>query len=142
MTVTNAVVAEARRWLGTPFRHQGRRRGVGCDCLGLVLGIWEAVYGQSLPAPADYPLDWAGWDGGDPLAEAVRLRFGERVERLPAQGDLLLFRWGDRGPARHCAIVVEPSRMIHAVEGRGVLCSPLGRHWRAAIAGVFSFPPL
>ncbi len=28
-------------WLGTPYRHQGRRKGVGCDCLGLVLGVWR-----------------------------------------------------------------------------------------------------
>ncbi|MFZ1680734.1 MAG: peptidase P60, partial [Rhizobiaceae bacterium] len=32
------VVAEAERWIGTPYRHQGSTRGVGCDCLGLVLG--------------------------------------------------------------------------------------------------------
>jgi cell wall-associated NlpC family hydrolase len=25
-----AVIAEAMTWLGTPYRHQGSRKGVGC----------------------------------------------------------------------------------------------------------------
>ena len=33
------VVRLARTWLGTPFHHQGRVRGVGVDCVGLVIGV-------------------------------------------------------------------------------------------------------
>lgn len=29
----------ARKWLGTPFKHQGRSRGIGVDCAGLAIGI-------------------------------------------------------------------------------------------------------
>ena len=52
-SVADAVVGEALTWLGTPYRHQGLRKGVGCDCLGLVLGVWRAVYGVApeLPGP-------------------------------------------------------------------------------------------
>jgi len=42
------IVAEARRWIGTPYRHQASLIGVGCDCLGLVRGIWRAVVGRDL----------------------------------------------------------------------------------------------
>jgi len=34
-----AVVAEARKWLGTPFRHQGRSREHGVDCIGLIMQV-------------------------------------------------------------------------------------------------------
>ena len=34
-----AVVAAARAWLGTPFQHQARVKGVGVDCIGLVIGV-------------------------------------------------------------------------------------------------------
>jgi cell wall-associated NlpC family hydrolase len=48
-----AVIAEAMTWLGTPYRHQGSRKGVGCDCLGLVRGVWrhctEKLPGHALP---------------------------------------------------------------------------------------------
>lgn len=40
-----AIVAEARAWLGTPYRHQASLKGVGADCLGLVRGVWRAVVG-------------------------------------------------------------------------------------------------
>lgn len=37
------IVAETRDWIGTPYRHQASLKGVGCDCLGLVRGVWRAV---------------------------------------------------------------------------------------------------
>lgn len=46
------ALAEARKWIGTPYHHQASRAGVGCDCLGLVSGVWRALYGdepQTLP---------------------------------------------------------------------------------------------
>ena len=33
------IVQSARSWLGTPFHAQGRAKGIGCDCLGLLMGI-------------------------------------------------------------------------------------------------------
>ena len=37
-----AILAECRAWIGTPYRHQASVKGVGCDCLGLLRGIWRA----------------------------------------------------------------------------------------------------
>ena len=45
MKASEAALVEARRWLGTPYRHQASRMGVGCDCLGLVRGVWRSLYG-------------------------------------------------------------------------------------------------
>lgn len=39
MTTRAEVVAEARSWIGTPFQHQQRLKGVGVDCAGLVIGV-------------------------------------------------------------------------------------------------------
>ena len=44
----------ARGWLGTPYRHQGSLKGVGCDCLGLVRGIWRELYGEEPETPGAY----------------------------------------------------------------------------------------
>lgn len=35
----NAIVDTARQWIGTPWHHQGRVKGVGVDCVGLVLCV-------------------------------------------------------------------------------------------------------
>ena len=40
-----AIVAEARGWIGTPYRHQASLKGVGADCIGLVRGVWRAFHG-------------------------------------------------------------------------------------------------
>jgi len=33
------VVAAARSWIGTPFHHRARLKGVGVDCSGLIVGV-------------------------------------------------------------------------------------------------------
>jgi branched-chain amino acid transport system ATP-binding protein len=75
-----ALVAEARCWLGTPFRHQGRIRGQGVDCIGLVLEPARAL-GLTDYRPGAYSrLPDAGttpFAGG----EITRLPAHERVRR-------------------------------------------------------------
>jgi cell wall-associated NlpC family hydrolase len=33
------IVDTARGWLGVPYRHQGRRKDKGVDCVGLIIGV-------------------------------------------------------------------------------------------------------
>ena len=47
------VVAAAQTWIGTPYRHQAARKGVGCDCLGLVRGVWREIYGREPELPPE-----------------------------------------------------------------------------------------
>lgn len=39
MVTREQIVTEAREWLGTPWRHQRRSKGVAADCAGLVVGV-------------------------------------------------------------------------------------------------------
>jgi len=38
-----AIAAEARTWLGTPYAHGQRLKGVGADCAGVPLEVYAAV---------------------------------------------------------------------------------------------------
>ncbi len=136
------IVTAALGWLGTPYRHQGARKGVGCDCLGLVRGVWREVYGAETEAPGPYAADWAETDEGDPLMAAARRHCREKAERSVAAGDLLLFRIRPRLPARHCGIALAPDRFLHAYQGHAVVSSLLDPHWRRRLCGTFSFPDL
>lgn len=136
-----AVVRAATGWLGTPYRHQASRKGVGCDCLGLVLGVWRELYGEVPEQPGPYAPDWAAGGAGDPLLEAARRHCLAKAGR-PEAGDLVLFAWKRGLPARHAGIMVAPDRFIHAYEGHAVLISALVPQWRRRIAGIFAFPPL
>lgn len=37
------VIAEAREWIGTPFKLQAAIKNVGCDCVGLIIGVGKQV---------------------------------------------------------------------------------------------------
>ena len=138
--VAEAAVGEALSWLGTPYRHQGLRKGVGCDCIGLVMGVWRAVYGVEPELPGPYAPDWAEAEGGERLLKAVRRHFREKPAGDMAAGDLLLFRWRPHLPAKHAGIVVGADRFVHAYEGMAVSLSALVPQWRKRVAGVFAFP--
>ncbi|WP_062208210.1 NlpC/P60 family protein [Aureimonas sp. AU12] len=139
------VLAAARDFLGTPYRHQGSRRGVGCDCLGLVRGIWRELYGTEPERPGAYAADWAETGGGDPLMAAAHRHFAELPVAEAHPGDLVLFRWRAGGAAKHCGVLDEPgdgggARLIHAYEGAAVVSSPLTPGWAGRIAAAYRFP--
>ena len=133
------VVAEARLWLGTPYRHQGSRLGVGADCLGLVRGVWRALNGSEPEPVPPYRRDWAEIRDDDPLIEAA-LRHFIPTDGPLAPGQLLLFRWSPRVAAKHAGIMSGADRFIHAYSGVGVVESPLVPAWRRRIAARFEFP--
>lgn len=139
-TTADAVVAEALAWLGTPYRHQGRRKGVGCDCIGLVLGVRRAIYGAAPEQPGPYAPDWAEAGGEERLLAGVQRHFHKKQPGEMAAGDLLVFRWRPHLPAKHAGILVGQDRFVHAYEGMAVSLSALVPQWRKRIAGVFAFP--
>ncbi|MEZ5806564.1 MAG: NlpC/P60 family protein [Zhengella sp.] len=135
------VLAEARSWLGTPYRHQAGRKGVGCDCLGLVRGVWAAVYGNPAPEPGPYGADWLAGGESDRLLDAARTLCGAGFPMPEARpGDLLVFRWRPGLPARHVGILSRHGRFIHAYSGAGAVESALVPGWRRRVAVAFAFP--
>ena len=137
---TDAIVAEARLWIGTPYRHQASLRGVGCDCLGLVRGVWRAVVGPEPERPGAYSPDWAEASGEERLARAGERHFIRIEPALFAAGDVLLFRWRGGAPAKHLGIASSPTRMIHAHDGASVCEVALTPWWRRRLAFALRVP--
>ncbi|WP_429911513.1 NlpC/P60 family protein [Glycocaulis sp.] len=135
-----AIIAEAREWIGTPYRHQASCKGAGTDCLGLVRGVWRACVGpepETLPA---YSPDWAERSGEDTLLAALNRHFAPREIDARQPGDVLLFHTRAGGPSRHCAILSTPHSIIHAWQGRAVAETPLDGFWMRRISAVAAFP--
>lgn len=136
----DALVAEARSWIGTSYRHQASVKGVGCDCLGLVRGVWRACLGEEPEAPPPYAPDWAE-AGGDETLAAAALR---HLTPVPCdafdRGDVLLFRWRDGCVAKHAAIASSAMTMIHAHDGAAVCEVAITPWWRRRLAYAFTFP--
>lgn len=135
------IVALADGWIGTPYRHQGATKGVGCDCIGLIRGLWRELYGREPESVPPYAPDWAERGGEDRLMDAAGRLFGAPLALTDTgPGDLLLFRWRPDCAAKHAGILVSGTHFIHAYELAAVTRSALVPSWRRRIAAVHRFP--
>jgi NlpC/P60 family putative phage cell wall peptidase len=138
------VVARARDWIGTPYRHQGSCKGAGTDCLGLLRGLWREMLGAEPGPVPPYTQDWAETSGAEDLLSAADEFLVPVAPDLAAPGDVILLRMRDHGPAKHVGILSSAGpghpTLIHAYSGHGVVESPLTPAWVRRIAGVFRFP--
>ena len=135
-----AIVAEAREWIGTRYLHQASLKGVGCDCLGLVRGVWRGCIGAEPETPPAYAPDWAEASGEEALAQAALRHLRPIAIEDIGSGDVLLFRWRDGFVAKHMAIASGAGTMIHAHEGAAVCEVALAPWWRRRLAFAFRFP--
>jgi len=135
--IADEVMAAARRWVGTPYRHRAALRGVGCDCIGLVRGVWRELYGDE---PAELPAYRADWRDGTHSAELLGLARRRLVPGGMAPGAVLLFRIGAAMAPRHCGILLDGGRFVHAQEQLGVIEGNLTDGWRRRVTGTFGFP--
>jgi NlpC/P60 family putative phage cell wall peptidase len=134
------IVDAARLWLGTPYHHQASLRGVGCDCLGLVRGVWRDLCGAEPEEPPPYSPSWAESLRQETLALAATRHLLPIRAAGMQPGDVLLFRWREHLPAKHCAILASPDRIIHAHDGAAVAEVAFTPWWRRHLSHAFSFP--
>ena len=89
MTSRADIITEARRWVGTPFRHQGRVRGRAVDCAGLIIGTGLATGIIDGYQEIGY--------GRQPNPERMGGHLDQWMERIPVSeardGDVYWFRF-------------------------------------------------
>ena len=137
------AVAEARGWIGTPYRHQASVRGAGADCLGLVRGVWRALYGAEPWALPRYSRDWSEPAHDERLWAALARYLRAKPVAAAAVGDVILMRMKSGAVAKHLGIqagVGADAGFIHAYWRHGVVESPLSRPWARRIVARFDFP--
>lgn len=115
------VVREAQAWLGTPYHHHGRIRGVGVDCAMLLAEVFERAGAVSHVDAGAYAHDWH-LHRSEELFLGWLKHVGARPVQAPAQGDIGVFRYGRA--YSHGAVVVAGGAVpvvVHAYIGRGVI---------------------
>jgi NlpC/P60 family putative phage cell wall peptidase len=140
--VTRAdVVREAKSWVGiTRWAHQQSRKGVGCDCIGLVVGVARAL-GIEEAAKFDASAEIRGY-GREPDPAMTLRACGAFLDpcREPVPGSILYLRVPKVAHPMHFALVSDHGRMIHAIVTAGrVVEHRLDEVWRSRIAGVFCY---
>jgi len=136
------VVDTARLWIGTPYRAQHSVRGAGCDCLGLVRGVYRNLHGDEPETPPPYSPAWGEVGDHSPLVEAAQRHLHAVALRphLPA-GTVVIFRMKRGAVAKHCGIITGEGRFIHAYQGQDVVVeAPLVHYWSSRIVAAFDYP--
>lgn len=111
--LADALVDEARSWLGTPYRYGGKTKK-GADCSGFIMEVYRNVAGISIPRNS-----------------AKQKEYCADIDKMDLTvGDLIFFsskRSG--GGIAHVGMYIGDGMMIHASSSRGVVESPIDQRY-------------
>jgi cell wall-associated NlpC family hydrolase len=113
------VIDEARTWIGTPYHDAGRIKGVGVDCLTLILQVYEDAGVIDHYDPGYYSPEFH-LHSDTPIYLNGMLELCDEIEKkdiLPA--DVAMFRFGRQ--FSHGAIITEWPNVIHSFNFRPVV---------------------
>jgi NlpC/P60 family putative phage cell wall peptidase len=124
-----AVLAEAKEWIGTPYHVRGRIKGAGCDCGTFLLGVFE----NTGMIPKLEKLPFYAEDVACHCAEPRYLiKIQEYCNEIPVgnqkPGDILVFQFAGSKVPHHSSIVVDDEYMIHSYTRQGVILSNTRRY--------------
>ena len=114
-----AVIKEAREWATTPYHHNACLKGIGTDCAGFPLKVYQTA--GLLPAEFQQPHYSSQWHLHRSEEQYVEwaLKFAREItpeELQPA--DFILWRWGRT--FSHGGIYLGDDLVIHAYVDEGV----------------------
>ncbi len=136
------IAAEALRWQGTPYHHRAALRGVGCDCLGLVRGVWREVLRLGAVDLPGYTGDWGDVTGDEVLLKGLAVHLDPVHPADAAPGDVLVFRIRPGRIAKHCGILTTAARFVHAWEATPVTEVALSGWWGGRVVAAFQARPV
>ncbi len=142
MTLSSDIAIQARTWLGTPFHHQARLKGKGCDCLGLIVGVVDELglkdrNGVRLAAYDE--VTYSKEPDGAYLAQKLTGLLEEVPVAEARAGDLALFKV--RENPQHLAILTDYEGMIGMIhcyaQARRVVEHRLDDDWKSRLIKVY-----
>lgn len=106
----DAVCAEVRSWLRTPYHHQARIKGVGVDCAMLLCEVYANAGLVPFIDPAPYPPDWWMHRGEERFLGWVEKH--AHIVDTPQPGDMVVYKFGRC--FSHGGVVVGWPNIVHA----------------------------
>jgi cell wall-associated NlpC family hydrolase len=126
------IVRVAKTWIGTPWRHNQRAKGLGVDCVRFIEAVASEALGITLPEISNYQR----LPEGNAILDFMNeLEFLESVAIADRRdGDVLLFRIGKI--PHHCGFSVGDG-MIHADVNHGVIQVSNLANWQRRLIRCF-----
>ena len=132
LTIREKIIAEARTWIDTPFHHQGRLKGVGADCVGIIIGT-----GINLGLT---DFNTVGYSR-QPDGLAMRATLNEQMIQVTFDevkyGDVLLFAF-DQDP-QHVGFFTDIGLLHSYAQVKKCIEVSLDEAWFRRIRGVYKF---
>lgn len=89
-----AVVDAARSWLGTPYRHRQRVKGLGVDCAQILAAVYEEA-GVITPLDlGEYSTQWHLHHEREVYLEWLAFAGARPIEGDPLPGDVGVWKFG------------------------------------------------
>lgn len=134
MTPAQLCVAHARAYVGTKWRHRGRKPWA-IDCIG-VLVLSVAAGGVMMRDRRDYGRE--PWNDG--LQRELEEHFGAPVEGMQP-GDVVLIKWPEAPGPSHVGIIADYCHgglsIVHAHNDFGVAEHRLDDKWLGMIVAAY-----
>lgn len=137
------IVKEARSWIGTPFHMHGRLKNIGCDCIGLILGVAQKL---NLQSKQNYVLPHFDHLNYNARESSLKLEYQLNTHLKPSVkiniADIVLLEF-DSTP-RHVGLVGDYNNngfsIIHAnIRLKKVVEHELDESLTKRIVGIYSF---
>jgi cell wall-associated NlpC family hydrolase len=110
------IVRVAKSWLGTPYHHRAKIKGVGTDCGQILIAVFAEAGLIKDFDPGNYPGDWMLHRDEERYLGTIET-YAKRITRDPLPGDIALFKYGRC--ISHGAIVTDYPEIIHAYKPSG-----------------------
>lgn len=130
-----AVIEEAKTWLGTPYLLNAEVKGAGVDCGRFLVACFT---GAGLVDAIDYGTILGDFNlhRNDEIYLKWILKYCAPVETAEA-GDIILYRYGRI--ISHGALVVDYPSLIHAPQSGVIWGDATEDNLKTRQAGIFSF---
>jgi NlpC/P60 family putative phage cell wall peptidase len=134
------IVTLARSWIGTPYHNMAAVKGRGCDCLGMLRGVYAEITGKLISTPNYRGRPPKASTGRETMLDAAREYLVEVPKEMRGPAIVLVFRIHPKLAAWHCGIMTTDTDMVHSHSGREVYEVTLGEQWEPKVAAAFKFP--
>lgn len=142
--IRSKILAEARTWLGTPYKHQASVKQVGVDCISLVVQVGRIV--GVLPITDDEIASYSGY-GRLPNPKRMAIGMAKYLNGVQSDdvqvGDIAWIQWRASLPM-HLALVGEfegRRTLIHALGDIGKVTEhTLDTVWEERVVSYWRYP--
>lgn len=126
----SAIVAAARRWIGTPYHPCADVLGAGVDCGMLIVRVFVDAGACPPFDPRPYPSDWHMHRSEERYLGFVLANCDERGTGEAAEpGDIVVFRFGRCWAHGGIVATPDPLAIVHAFSPAGcVVEEEVGRN--------------